>query len=98
MWAGAALAAASFVLLLTARSGWFLLLGFFGILAAVLGYKMNETAEGQRNTVEASRNSLAKRVEDATKAAADKYEKAKAGHGERQESASRFLTAFHSSS
>ena len=98
MWAGAALAAASFVLLLTARSGWFLLLGFFGILAAVLGYKMNEIAEGQRNTVEASRNSLTKRVEDATRAAADTYEKARAGHEERQESASRFLTAFRSSS
>ena len=98
MWAGAALAAASFVLLLTARSGWFLLLGFFGILAAVLGYKMNETAVERRNALEASKDSLTRRVEDATKAAADKYEKAKAGHGERQESASRFLTAFHSSS
>ena len=86
------------MLLLTARSGWFLLLGFFGILAAVLGYKMNETAVERRNALEASKDSLTRRVEDATKAAADKYEKAKAGHGERQESASRFLTAFHSSS
>ena len=59
---------------------------------------MNETAEGQRNTVEASRNSLAKRVEDATRAAADTYEKAKVEHEERQASASRFLTTLRSSS
>ena len=98
MWAGVALAAASFVLLLTARSGWFLLLGLAGILAAVLGYKTNETAEERRNTVEANKSSLAKRVEDATRTTADTYEKAKAGHEERQESASRFLTAFRSSS
>jgi len=98
MWAGAALAAASFVLLLAARSGWFLLLGLAGIAAAVLGYKMNEIAEGQRNTVEANKSSLARRIQDATKTTAGKYEKARAGYGERQESASRFLTAFRSSS
>ena len=98
MWAGAALAAASVALLLATRSNWFLLLGLAGIVAAVLGYKLNETAVERRNALEASKDSLTRRVEDATKAAADKYEKAKAGHGERQESASRFLTAFHSSS
>lgn len=46
----------------------------------------------------ASKDSLTRRVEDATKTTADTYEKAKAGHGERQASASRFLTAFRSSS
>lgn len=98
MWAGAALAAASFVLLLAARSGWFLLLGLAGIAAAVLGYRMNETAEGRRNTVEANKSSLARRIQDATRTTASKYEKARAGHGERRESASRFLTVFRSSS
>ena len=98
MWAGAALTAASIALLLATRSNWFLLLGLAGIVAAVLGYKLNETAVERRNTLEASKDSLTKRIEDATKTAAATYEKAKAEHEERQASASRFLTTLRSSS
>lgn len=98
MWAGAALTAASVALLLATRSNWFLLLGLAGIVAAILGYKLNETAVERLNALEASKDSLARRVEDAIKTTADTYEKAKAGHEERQEAASRFLTALRSSS
>ena len=98
MWAGAALTAASIALLLATRSNWFLLLGLAGIVAAVLGYKLNETAVERRNALEASKDSLTKRIEDATKTAAATYEKAKAEHEERQASASRFLTTLRSSS
>ena len=98
MWAGAALTVTSVALLLVTRSNWFLLLGLAGIVAAVLGYKLNETAVERRNALEASKDSLTKRIEDATKTTADTYEKAKAGHEERQESASRFLTTLRSSS
>lgn len=98
MWAGAALTAASVALLLATRSNWFLLLGLAGIVAAVLGYKLNETAVERRNALEASKDSLTRRVEDATKTTADTYEKAKVEHEERQASASRFLTTLRSSS
>ena len=98
MWAGAALTAASVALLLVTRSNWFLLLGLAGIVAAVLGYKLNETAVERRNALEASKDSLTRRVEDATKTTADTYEKTKVEHEERQASASRFLTTLRSSS
>ena len=98
MWAGAALTTASIALLLATRSNWFLLLGLAGIVAAVLGYKLNETAVERRNALEASKDSLARRIEDATKTTADTYEKAKVEHEERQASASRFLTTLRSSS
>ena len=52
----------------------------------------------RRNALEASKDSLTKRIEDATKTAAATYEKAKAEHEERQASASRFLTTLRSSS
>ena len=98
MWAGAALTAASVALLLVTRSNWFLLLGLAGIVAALIGYKMNETAGERLNALEADKDSLARSIEDATKATADTYQKAKTGHEERQASASRFLTALRSSS
>ena len=98
MWAGAALTAACVALLLVTRSNWFLLLGLAGIVAAVLGYKLNETAVERRNALEASKDSLTRRVEDATKTTADTYEKAKVEYEERQASASRFLTTLRSSS
>ena len=98
MWAGAALTAASVALLLVTRSNWFLLLGLAGIVAALIGYKINETAGERRNALEADKDSLARSIEDATKATADTYQKAKTGHEERQASASRFLTALRSSS
>ena len=98
MWAGAALTAASVALLLVTRSNWFLLLGLAGIVAALLGYKLNETVMERLNALEASKDSLTRRVEDATKTTADTYEKAKVEHEERQASASRFLTTLRSSS
>ena len=90
--------AASVALLLVTRSNWFLLLGLAGIVAALLGYKLNETAEARRNALEADKESLARSIEDATKTTADTYEQTKVKHEERQASASHFLTTLRSSS